>query len=204
MNLEISHWVHINNELALRDGIPALTLTNQPGDKTPENFYHALQHNYPKFFKMDVLCKWAWAGAEYLLSFHDRSLYESLDKSKIAVVMMTSGGCIDVDKKYQNSIASIPSPALFVYTLPNIMLGEICIRHGFKGEQLCLVSEDFDANELQFWVEGLLKNRGMEACLCGWANATGAGGDACLFWITKNGKNDNFTAAAMQQIYERG
>ena len=91
MNLEISHWVHINNELALRDGIPALTLTNQPGDKTPENFYHALQHNYPKFFKMDVLCKWAWAGAEYLLSFHDRSLYESLDKSKIAVVMMTSG-----------------------------------------------------------------------------------------------------------------
>lgn len=151
---------------------------------------------------MDVLCKWAWLSAEILLKKGERFVYDDLDKTKIAVVLMTGNGCLDVDKKYIETVATIPSPALFVYTLPNIMLGEICIRHGFKGEQACLVSDNFDCNELYFWVNDLLQNRGMDACLCGWVDAVSGKHDTCMFWVTKQNGGILFSANHLQQLYK--
>jgi len=148
-----------------------------------EDVYRQMQMNYPKFFKMDVLCKWAMIGAEYLLKEEESYIYEKIDKTKIAVVLATKSGCLDVDKKYWESAQTLASPALFVYTLPNIMLGEICIKHGFKGEQLCIVQENFNREELFFWVNDLLKNRGMEACICGFVEASEYGVNVELEWV---------------------
>jgi hypothetical protein len=150
---------------------------------------------------MDILCKWAWVGAEMLMKTSTGYVHENIDKTKIGIVLMTSHGCLEVDKKYQDSIASIPSPALFVYTLPNIMLGEICIKYGIKGEQACLVNEQFDADEMYFWVNDLLHNRGMEACICGWVDATTENHDVNLYWVMKNGKGIPFNAPSIQQLY---
>ncbi len=151
----------------------------------PEEVYRKMEMSYPKFFKMDLLCKWAIIGAECLLKEKEHYAYEAMDKTKIAVVLMTASGCLDVDKKYLASMESIASPALFVYTLPNIMLGEISIRHGFKGEQLCLMSDTPDAEELFFWVNDLLLHKNMDACLCGWINAVYEKQEVRLLWVDK-------------------
>lgn len=201
MNPAITYWVRINKQAAIKNGVSLLPLNISTGNGTPAEMYSALQHNYPKFFKMDLLCKWAWLGAESLLSLQTGFLYEGMDKAKIGLMLMTSHGCLDVDKKYLSSIATIPSPALFVYTLPNIMLGEICIRHGFKGEQLCLMSDNFDAEELQFYVKDMLDNRGMEACLCGWVDVTETTQDVCMFWVSKDKYGTTLSPAALQQVY---
>jgi len=145
--------------------------------------YRQAEMNYPKFFKMDPLCRWAFVGAELLCGHGEEAVYTAHDKEKIAVVLATANGCLEVDKQYQESMQQIASPGLFVYTLPNIMLGEISIRHGFKGEQLCLVQESFDAAEMCFAVADLLCKRGMEACLCGWINLTGQKPDVRLWWV---------------------
>jgi hypothetical protein len=150
-----------------------------------EEVYRSVAMNYPKFFKMDLLCKWAMIGAEYLLKTENGWMYEGIDKTKIAVLLMTKTGCVDVDQKYLVSTQTIPSPALFVYTLPNIMLGEICIRHGFKGEQLSLVSETYVKEELAFWVHDLLQKRGMEACIFGWVNADENEINVALNWTVR-------------------
>jgi hypothetical protein len=171
---------------------------NAPAGTTVEMLYDAMKCAYPKFYKMDKLCKWAWVAAEGM--FAGNGLYDGMDKNKIALVLSTSHGCIDVDKRYQHTIA-MPSPALFVYTLPNIMLGEICIRHGFKGEQLCSVSEQFDAEEMYFSVKGLL-DRGIEACLCGWVDVTDDSFDVCLYWVTTGGKGPKFEPASLLNIYD--
>jgi len=192
--LKIRHWIKIREGKIVRDGE---TIASQE-DAAPENFYRQLQYSYPKFFKMDVLCKWAWLGAEALLYGQDNFVYEGMDKNKVAVVMATAHGCLEVDKKYQQSIQTIPSPALFVYTLSNIMLGEICIRHGFKGEQMCLVSDRFDSSALYFYVSDLLENRGMDACLCGWADSVNDQYSVHMFWVVRNGKGLPFSAAAME------
>ena len=184
----IHHRVHLANHAA----------------QEPQDLYRLMQCNYMKFFKMDPLCKWAWLGAEALLTDKGGNLYDGMDKNKIAVVLMTKHGCIDVDKKYLEGLDNIPSPALFVYTLPNIMLGEISIRHGFKGEQLCLVDEYFNTEELHFWVNDLLANRGMDACLCGWADVYGEQKDICFFWVTKRAGETPFTKDKLQELYKTG
>ncbi len=185
----ISHRVVINNEMVMRDGV----LLKGKHDLPAEEFYREFKWNYPKFFKMDKPCKWAFAGSELLLSGIDVS-----KPDKVGVVLFTSHGCIDVDKRYLDTIA-MPSPALFVYTLPNIMLGEICIRHGFKGEQLCMVSEEYDADELFFSVDQLFKNKAPDACLCGWVDCWGDHHDVRLFWVTKDGSGTAFTSGNMSK-----
>ncbi len=153
------------------------------GSSDPADLYRALGCGYPKFFKMDRLCKWAWLGAEALLREHDGTyLYDGFDKRNIAVVIATRDGCLEVDHRYAETMQTIPSPSLFVYTLPNIALGEICIRHGFTGEQLCQVQDAFDAEAILFWVRDLLIHRGTTHCLFGWANAVGEAHELTFFW----------------------
>lgn len=197
--MDISNWIHYKQESAVKNGNSFLA-EEYPSIKEPQDLYRLNACNYMKFFKMDVLCKWAWLGAETLLAGND--LLANVDKSKVAVVLMTSSGCIDVDKKYKATMANVPSPALFVYTLPNIMLGEICIRHGFKGEQLCLVSKEFDAEEISFWVNDLLNKRGMEACICGWVDAYSDKKDVAMFWVTKDG-DETLTKESLNELYNK-
>lgn len=197
----INHWVRISEKRSVKDNDPSLFADVPPGSNA-EEYYNALNYSYPKFFKMDALCKWAWLGAEALLNTANGTVYEGFDKGRIGVVLMTAEGCIAVDKKYQASIADIPSPALFVYTLPNIMLGELCIRHGFKGEQACMVSRSFDAAELHFWVSNLFDNNKVDACLCGWVDETAERHDVSLFWVTRTTKGYIFSPGAIQELYK--
>ena len=193
----------MKRDIVARNNRPLSPKYAEPQEPGPEAIYRQLQYSYPKFFKMDMLCKWAWLGAESLLSSAEGFLYDNIDKNKVAVVLCTSHGCIEVDKKYSETIATIPSPALFVYTLPNIMLGEICIKHGFKGEQACLVSEAFDSSELYFWITDLMEKRGMEACLCGWVDVVASEHDLCLFWITKGSTGTVFSTKTVEQLYNQ-
>ena len=59
------------------------------GEMSGEEIYRTIQMNYPKFFKMDVLCKWAMIGAEYLLKKEEGYIYQGIDKEKVAVVLIT-------------------------------------------------------------------------------------------------------------------
>ena len=195
--MAINNWITIN-KTGIRTGTQLLPPLDTTAALTPEALYHALQCNYPKFYKMDNLCKWAFVATDCL--FYKNNLNSNIDKNKVAVALSTSHGCIDVDKRYQAGI-TIPSPALFVYTLPNIMLGEICIRHGINGEQHCMVTESFDADELFFTANGLL-SRSMDACLCGWVDVAGDSYDVCLFWISNGGTGVAFTAQHLLEIYK--
>jgi hypothetical protein len=197
LSFQIAHYIRISKGRVVRDN----EATTDELISGPDELYKAIGANYPKFFKMDILCRWAWAACEHLLIYKGLNLSEVIDKEKVALVFATAEGCIDVDKKYKESIATIPSPALFVYTLPNIMLGEICIRHGFKGEQACIVNKQFDSEALYFRVNDLLENRGMEACLCGWVNATNLEHDVCMFWVTKGKTGIQLSPAALQELY---
>lgn len=164
--------------------------------------YHALDSGYLKFFKMDNLCKWAWLGAEALLKMPDGSWrHEGLAKEKIALAIATRDGCLEVDHRFSDSIHHLASPALFVYTLPNIMLGEICIRHGFKGEQLCMVQETFPADELLFWVQDTCAHRGTEQVFFGWLNGDAAHCDLLFFWAEAT-TITTLTEEQLRKIYE--
>ena len=192
-----TQYIRLREGVAIKNGEK---LVNSP-ISDPNELYKALNCNYPKFFKMDLLSKWAWLGAEALLSDGEVSLLDGADKNKTAIVIATTNGCLDVDRRFAETLRTVPSPALFVYTLPNIMLGEISIRHGFKGEQLCEVQEYFDTTKMILWVEDLFANHDTTHCLFGWADAVDDYYDVCLFWADTN-SIQSLTPDTLQSILD--
>jgi hypothetical protein len=189
-------WISIRNGRLIRSGERVASAADAAG------MYRELGCSYPKFFKMDTLSKWAWLGAEVLLCNDGAWAYEGVSKEQIGLVLATQDGCLEADKKYADSMATVASPALFVYTLPNIMLGEICIRHGFKGEQLCLVNEGFDADALRFQAQDLLENRNLSHCLFGWADVVGDQQDICMFWASAR-QAPQLTNDWLEAVYQK-
>ncbi len=130
--------------------------------------YNALHINYPKFFKMDNLCKTVFLATEVLLK--DRSLTGKYKAEETGIVFSNANSSIDADVRYYQSSMLAPSPALFVYTLPNVAIGELCIRHGIKGETACFVFDIFDSVFQAWYVDMLLDTIGTKACISGWAD----------------------------------
>jgi hypothetical protein len=145
--------------------------------------YHFTKAEYPKFYKMDNLSKLAWLATEILIK--DSLKPDGYRPDEIGVVLSNSNSSLDTDIKYFKSVKDIASPALFVYTLPNIMIGEICIRHQFKGENAFFVFEQFDASFIENYVGNLLNNNILQACICGWVELLENNYQAVLFLVEK-------------------
>jgi len=183
-------------------GSAPLSPGSAPGSPDPAGFLlSAYQHfgfQYPKFYKMDLLSKLGWLAAELLLSKgFDPGLYQPED---IAVVLSNSNASLDTDYKYMETVKEIPSPAVFVYTLPNIMIGEICIRHKFKGENAFFVFESFDPEFIHEYVRDLMENGTAQACICGWVDVLGAEYKAVLYLVEKVASSTPFDVASMNRI----
>lgn len=165
------------------------------------SLYRHLNLQYPKFHKMDNLCKLGWLANEVLLdkSFN-RAAYRA---DEIGIVLSNANSSLDIDLKYLQTTSQIASPALFVYTLPNIVIGEISIRHVFKGENAFFISEKFDPDFIQQYVSNLFNNNILQCCICGWVEALGEEYEAALFLIDKNktAKSVNFTSENLNKIY---
>ncbi len=198
-NFYINHYLCWNDRRISRDGQPMMEPEADTMANIPMHVYEKLDMDYPKFFKMDLSCKVAFLATELLKPFPDA------EKERTAVILGTYSGCIEVDKQFENSIQTFASPALFVYTLPNIMLGEICIRNGFKGEQLCLIDKQPDWAEMSFLAEDLLSKRNMDTCLLGFIDANRQHITAHLAWIGKTavpGESLPLSAQNLERIFD--
>jgi hypothetical protein len=121
--------------------------------------YSILGIEYPKFHKMDSLSKLGILASE-LMSDIITGCQDA------ACVFMNSSSSLAADSIYASSMDSLPSPALFVYTLPNIVIGEISIKHGIKGENAFFVEPSFNAMLLHSYCQQLQNPGGV--CLAGW------------------------------------
>lgn len=124
--------------------------------------------DYPKFFKMDNLSKLAFLSVEIVL----KNILISDAENDIALVFANQSSSLDTDVKYQNSISNkedyFPSPAVFVYTLPNICVGEICIKHKLQTENAFFVFDNFNAEFMMHYADMLLSTNKAKKVVCGW------------------------------------
>ncbi len=190
-DLNILNSAEINNGKVLANGKPVENLEND-FSIVSKYLYKKYCKAYIKFFKMDSLCKLGFLTTEMLLKDFDT---ESIGKNEVALAIGNSNSTKDTDLKYYETIKTQPSPAIFVYTLPNILLGEICIRYGFKGQNLCYISEKFDENELYENIKILLNNSTTQYLISGWVDyISETNYKSLLLLIGKNPKNCNFAA----------
>ena len=171
----------ISDHIVYTNGKAVLEPPSAEGQDFLLSVYQHTGVQYPKFYKMDNLSKLGWLACELLLrQGFRRTDYEP---EEVAVVLSNANASLDTDYKYFATVKDIPSPAVFVYTLPNIMIGEICIRHQFKGENAFFVFESFNAAFLAQYVHGLMESGSTRACICGWVDVLGEEYKAALFLV---------------------
>ena len=146
--------------------------------------YKIYNIDYAKFFKMDNLCKLALLTSEFLL--RNEKIHQNT-----AIVLSNRASSLDTDRKHQQSINSeetyYPSPSIFVYTLPNIAIGEISIKHKLQGEHVFFVSEKIDEKLLYHYSKLLVENKKANNVLCGWVEFDESHYEAFLMFISEKG-----------------
>lgn len=176
------------------------------GDEMQKIFlavYHFLKIDYPKFYKMDNLSKLGFLASEILLQ---NEYLNQFKPAEVSIVLTNANSSLDADIKYFESTKDFASPALFVYTLPNIAAGEICIRNNFKGENSFFISEDFNAAFLERIVYDLFNQNIAKLCICGWVDVLREDYKAVLFLVSENKRNEPllFTKENMDEVFKSG
>jgi hypothetical protein len=144
--------------------------------------YDAFKSGYPKFYKMDRLSQLGFLASEVLLKNWPIKSYPG---ESVALVLSNAQSSLDTDMRFHESIAVGASPALFVYTLPNIVAGEICIRHGIKGENAFFVTPYFDPQMISSYVDQVLRQPHNQACVAGWIDVMNGHHDVFLYLAEK-------------------
>ncbi|MEP7168633.1 MAG: 3-oxoacyl-ACP synthase [Bacteroidota bacterium] len=168
--------------------------------------YRKFSINYPKFFKMDLLCKLAFISSEILI----KNFTNHYSGNETALVLSNHASSLDTDRNYLKTIEDkqnyFPSPSVFVYTLPNIMVGEISIRNKITGENVFFVSEKFNPELVCNYANMLLADENTKCVLAGWMDVDKEKHDGFIYMIEKINPNPvcEHDAEQVSALYYKG
>ncbi len=148
-----------NEELGEQDGAGHHSLLT--------SLYKQMIGNYPKFYKMDGLSRLGFVASEILLHAEKGETDEER-----AIIFFNHSSSIASDRNYKESINDknnyFPSPSIFVYTLPNIVTGEIAIRNHFHGETSFFILPDKDERLMEEILQASCRDAQSKSFLTGW------------------------------------
>ena len=186
-NKYITKYCSIKNNAVVADGIKLFEKKHVDFAEFIKSAYKEFSIDYPKFFKMDNLSKLAFLTSEMIL----KEICKIGEENDIAIVFANQSSSSDTDVKYQRSIENkeeyFPSPAVFVYSLPNISVGEISIKHQLITENAFFVFEKFNAEFIVNYANQLIDSGKAERVLCGWIEFYQENYQAFVYLVEKQG-----------------
>ena len=170
----IQHHVHITPQAVEVYGRPLDYEGEGAGLLT--DLYKRYIADYPKYYKMDLLSRLGFVASELLLKAERKLTLDHLQFTHDrAVILFNHSSSIQADRNYQASIEDpdnyFPSPSAFVYTLPNIVTGEIAIRNGYQGETSFYILPCKDESLMQTIIKASYLDHQTQSILCGWLDA---------------------------------
>jgi len=182
----ITSYCHITSDSCLVNGGEIATRDLLSNDSWLKQIYKSQEFVYPKFYKMDSLSQAGFIASE-LIKRAQPNLSAYKDE-EIAMLFGNQYSSADSDIRFKKSYEEhgAPSPALFVYTLPNIVLGEIAILNKWFGENLFVVLPKFAPDFFVSYAK-ILMSKGSEAVLCGWLGIWDEQINVFLFLVEKQG-----------------
>lgn len=142
------------------------------------SLYKQMIGDYPKFYKMDGLSRLGFVASEILLNAEKGETEEERKEEEIknleerAIIFFNHSSSIASDRNYKESIKDkdnyFPSPSIFVYTLPNIVTGEIAIRNHFQGETSFFILPDKDEKMMEEILQASCRDAQSKSFLTGW------------------------------------
>lgn len=198
----ISSFCRITSTTFSLNGELVLERTNDEQVTWAKQVYSYLGLDYSKFYKMDRLAQFGFLGTEGLKKVSSDSLDYADDE--VALLFANSESSADTDDRFEKSYGKdgMPSPSLFVYTLPNIVLGEIAIRNKWYGENMFFVFPKFNPSFFKGYASVLMK-KGAKVVLCGWVSIKESEIDVLLFLMEKGESGQEVTEEELLKIYER-
>lgn len=142
--------------------------TTAQGKALLTEIYKQYIGNYPKYYKMDMLCRLVFVATEMLVQQEQKTV----EGEERGVILFNRTSSIDSDRKHIATIVenSLPSPSIFLYTLPNIVTGEIAIKHNYKGETSLYILEEKNEKLMSRIIEATLQQSDVNSILTGWAD----------------------------------
>jgi 3-oxoacyl-[acyl-carrier-protein] synthase-1 len=186
MKLNISKYTYINPLFASVNGETRMLSSEMENGKPLTAFYRALNVDYPKFFKMDSLSKLGFLASELIFE-DDKQRF--LPREDVSVICFNRSSSLETDVLFQSSLKSdnfFPSPAVFVYTLPNIVAGEIAIRNKFFGETSFYISETFNPEQIFKTVTIAFHNNKTNFVLVLWVESFEVSCEIFMLLVEKN------------------
>ena len=168
-----THRVRITPSEALVDGMAISLPEGISGKETLSFIYKEKVGGYPQFYKMDNLSRLGFIASELLLQAEGKERFAGTDSR--AVILFNRSSSIITDRKYLESIAEdnyYPSPALFVYTLPNIITGEIAIRNKYNGETSFYILPEKDEGIMESVLNSAMLDNRTESIVSGWIDCS--------------------------------
>ena len=121
---------------------------------------------------MDDFSKLGFAAIVFAMQ--DAQRHEAPEKNT-AIIASSSTGCLETDLKYQATLLrennTLPSPAIFAYTLPSCFLGEASILYGLTGENFIINKENTTGMTGLGMAVDLLALQQADMVLCGINNS---------------------------------
>ena len=164
------HQVRITPTSAVVDGRPIAC--EGEGMTLLTNLYKRHIGDYPKYYKMDALSRLGFVATELLLQTMSDRTPQSEPRTDRAIILFNRTSSIQADLGYLASIQDpenyFPSPSAFVYTLPNIVTGEIAIRNHYLGETSFYILPEKDLHVMEQIVAASFADPATQSIVCGW------------------------------------
>ena len=168
-----THKVKISPSEVVVDGKSVALPEGISGKDLLTFLYREKVGNYPQFYKMDLLSRLGFIASELLLEAEGKERVAGTDSR--AVILFNRSSSLMTDRKYMATIAEdnyYPSPALFVYTLPNIITGEIAIRNKYNGETSFYILPERNGGVMENVLRAAFLDKKTQSVISGWIDCT--------------------------------
>ncbi|MDO4462639.1 MAG: beta-ketoacyl synthase N-terminal-like domain-containing protein [Bacteroidia bacterium] len=146
--------------------------TTSQGKALLTELYKSYVGDYPKFYKMDLMTRLGFIASELLLQAEGAERFSPREDR--AVILFNRTSSLIADKSHQESIndpqSFFPSPAIFVYTLPNIITGEIAIRNKYYGETSFYILKEYNEAIINQVIQASFLDDMTSSIITGWVD----------------------------------
>lgn len=167
---EAIHSVHLTESaLTIDDRMIPL---EHSGKAILTEIYKTRLDDYPKFYKMDVFNRLVYVASQLLVKEENAEVQDE----KRAIILFNRDTTVVADRKHISTIWDrsefFPSPSLAIFTLPNIVAGEVAIRNHYKGETSFYILDHKDDVLMRHIVEATFNCSSVRSMITGWVNCS--------------------------------
>lgn len=167
---EVQHSVRLTETSLSIDGreIPV----EESGKALLTWIYRTMLTEYPKFYKMDVFNRLVYVASQLLVKEEDAG---SPDTGR-ALVFFNRSSTVVSDRRHISTFTGgegfFPSPSVAIFTLPNIVAGEVAIRNGYKGETSFYILDERDGTLMENIVDATFACSDVHSMITGWVDCS--------------------------------